>query len=263
MSWPTEAEGRSFDDTGFLLCSWEYLSTRTALLLLSLTMPARGRRGRPVPRLAAKSRVLRIVSKTKWTRAHERARGRLVFVLFAAEFGQNTHRLRQFVSEMSHQTNFKDAHFLYVDVEKVPEVAEECGIKSEEVPVFACFRNGQQLEKYAVDQKIEGVLAHAMFAMFSRHSAIREAETTEQHKGGFKFSLQIIGGVTLGALALGAAVMLNNPATSWGGARKILGARKLSNQGGHRLRVSNINDDEEQGDDYDASDDDDYFDDDF
>jgi len=165
---------------------------------------------------------------------------------------------------MSHQTNFKDAHFLYVDVEKVPEVAEEYGIKSEEVPVFACFRNGQLLDKYPVDQKMEGVLAHAMFSMFSRHPAIGEADTTEQHKGGFKFPLQIIGGlVTLGALALGTAVMLNNPTTSWGGAWKILGARKLSNQGGRRLRVSNINDDEEQGDDYDASDNDDYFDDDF
>lgn len=188
----------------------------------------------------------------------------MVFVLFAAEFGQNTHRLRQFVSDMSHQGNFKDAHFLYVDVERVPEVLEEYGITSEEVPVFACFRNGQLLDKYPADQKIEGVLASAMFTMFSTHSEIREAETTEQRKEGFKLALQIIGGlITLGALALGAGVMLNNPTTSSAEAQKILWARKLSNQGGRRLRGSNINDDEEQGDDYDASDDDYDFDDDF
>lgn len=132
-------------------------------------MPTRGRRRvGTATRFRSKGRVRRVASAAQWSRVHRAAKDRLVFVLFAAGFGQNTPKLKQLVTDLSNQNNFKNTEFLYVDVERVPEVAAEQGFKLDELPVFACYRNGKLLETYPVD-KFEGVLGHAMLLMLTKH----------------------------------------------------------------------------------------------
>ncbi|CAD7698228.1 unnamed protein product [Ostreobium quekettii] len=209
-------------------------------------MPATRRR-RAVPRLGTKSRVHRITNIKNWERTHAAAKNRMVFVLFAAEFAPNTMRLKQFVAEMSQQTNFKDAEFLYVDVERAPGLSEEHGITSEELPVFACYRNGELLEKYPVDQKIEGILAHKMFTMFSRHTANAAAENAQLAKPGLSRVVQLaLGALTVGAVVIAAAaVAISRTLADGGRTAREAPQRQKQRSGGEASQASGDDGDSE------------------
>lgn len=139
-------------------------------------------------KMMAFSRIVNCHSEEEYRKVHKKAGEKdLVLVEFVAGWSTSSKSMQPYMNTLAKSPEYKKVHFVRVDMETLPSVAQECNVKA--LPTYQLYRAGEKLEE------MSGAMPAKLVAMLKTHHI-------KEKKSGPGKVIGLVGGLLLGIFGL-------------------------------------------------------------
>jgi len=137
--------------------------------------------------MMAFSRIVNCHTEEDYEKVFKKAGEALVLVEFVAGWSTSSKSMQPYMNTLAKSPEYKKIHFVRVDMEALPAVAQRCNVKA--LPTYQLYRNGEKVEE------MSGAMPAKLVAMLKTHHV-------KEKKGGPGKLIGLVGAIVVSIFGL-------------------------------------------------------------